>query len=57
MEHLAELKGVLFVGELETAGDEDKHPAGWTRGLTINGGDVVLALLEREASELGNDVL
>lgn len=57
MEHLAELKGVLFAGELETTGDEDKHPASWTRRLTINGGDVVLALLEREASELGNDVL
>ena len=57
MEHLAELEGVLFTGELEIAADADEHAAGGARGLAIDGGDAVLALLEREAGELGNDVL
>ena len=54
---LAELESVLFAGELEVAADEDEHAAGGARGLAINGGDAVLALLEREAGELSDDVL
>lgn len=54
---LAELERVLFAGELESAGDEDEHAAGRTRGLAIDGSDRVLALLERERGELGDDVL
>nr|GMD80722.1 calmodulin-binding transcription activator 4 [Ipomoea batatas] len=38
-------------------GDEDEHAAGGTRGLAIDGSDRVLALLERERGELGDDVL
>lgn len=56
MEHLAELEGVLFAGELEVTADEDEHAAGGAGGLAIDGGDAVLALLEREAGELGDDV-
>lgn len=48
---------MLLTGELEIAADEDEHAAGWARGLAIDGGDAVLALLEREACELGHDVL
>lgn len=54
---LAELESVLFASELKIAGDKDEHAAGGTRGLAIDGGDVVLALLERKAGELGDDVL
>lgn len=55
--NLAELEGVLFASELKVSGDEDEHAVGGTRGLAIDGGDVVLALLERKAGELGDDVL
>lgn len=48
---------MLFASELEIAGDKDEHSGGGTRGLAIDGGDVVLALLERKAGELGDDVL
>lgn len=48
---------MLFASELKVSGDEDEHAVGGTRGLAIDGGDVVLALLERKAGELGDDVL
>lgn len=48
---------MLLAGELEVAGDENEHTGGGTRRLTVDGGDVVLALLERERGELGDDVL
>lgn len=54
---LAELKCVLFAGELERAGDEDEHAAGGTGRLAIDSSDRVLALLERKRGELGDDVL
>jgi len=57
MEHLAELESVLFASELKIPGDKDEHAAGGTRRLAIDGGDVVLALLEGEAGELSDDVL
>lgn len=57
MEHLAELERVLFTGELEIAADEDEHATGGTRGLAIDCGDAVLALLEREVGQLRNNVL
>lgn len=47
----------MFAGELEVAANEDEHAAGGARGLAIDGGDGVLALLEREAGEFGYDVL
>ncbi len=56
MEYLAELESVLFAGELEVTADEDEHTSGGARGLAIDGGDAVLALLERERGELGDDV-
>ena len=55
--NLAELEGVLLTGELEITGYEDDHAASGTRGLAIDGGDGVLALLEGEAGELGDDAL
>lgn len=55
--NLAELESVLFTSELKIAGDKDEHTTGGTRRLTIDGGDVVLTLLEREAGELSDDVL
>lgn len=48
---------MLFTGKLEVAADEDKHAAVDAGGLAIDGGDAVLALLEGEAGELGDDVL
>ena len=48
---------MLFAGELEVAANEDEHAAVDAGGLTVDGGDGVLALLEGEAGELGNDVL
>jgi len=57
MEHLAEFESVLLARELEVAANEDEHAAGGARRLAIDGGDAVLALLEREASELGYDIL
>lgn len=55
--NLAELESVLFASELKISGDKDEHTTGGTRRLTIDGGDVMLALLEREAGELSDDVL
>ena len=46
----------MFAGELEVTADEDEHAAGGARGLAIDGGDAVLALLEREAGELSDYV-
>jgi len=57
MEHLAELESMLFTSELEATGDEDEHAAGGTRRLAVDGGDCVLALLERESGELRYDAL
>jgi len=47
---------VLFAGELKVAADEDEHAAVDTGRLAVDGGDGVVALLEREGSELGDDV-
>ncbi|KAF2292928.1 hypothetical protein GH714_029910 [Hevea brasiliensis] len=41
----------------KVAGDKDEHATGRARGLTIDGGDAVLALLEGKASKLSDDVL
>lgn len=57
MEHLTKFEAVLFAGELEIAADEDEHAACGSRGLTVDGGDAVLALLEGKAGELSNNVL
>jgi len=48
---------MLFAGELEITTDEDKHTAVSARRLTIDGGDGVMALLERERSEFSDDIL
>lgn len=55
--HLAELESMLFTGELEVTGDKDEHATSRARGLTIDCGDAVLALLEGKASKLSDDVL
>lgn len=47
LKNLCSLEGVLLAGELEVAGDENKHTGGGTRKLTVDGGDVELALLEK----------
>ncbi|XP_020202557.1 uncharacterized protein LOC109788280 [Cajanus cajan] len=47
---------VLFSGELEVAADEDEHAGVDAGGLAVDGGDGVVALLEREGSEFGDDV-
>ena len=57
MGYLAELEGVLLAGELEVAADEDEHAAGGGGGLAVDGGDGVVALVEGEGGELGDDVL
>ncbi len=57
MEHLTELELMLFALKLEIAADKDKHTIGWAGRLAIHGRDVVLALLEREAGELADNVL
>ena len=57
MGYLAELEGVLLAGELEVAADEDEHAAGGRGGLAVDGGDGVVALVEGEGGELGDDVL
>jgi len=46
---------VLFASELEVAADKDKHASVDTGGLAVDGGDGVVALLEREGSELSDD--
>lgn len=48
---------MLFTSELQATTDKDEHATSGARGLTINGGDVVLALLEWETGQLGDDVL
>jgi len=48
---------VLLAGELEVTGDENEHTGGGTRRLAIDSGDIVLALLEGERCELGDDAL
>lgn len=55
--YLTESQSVLFTSKLEISADENKHTAGRSRWLTIDGGDAVFALLEREGGELGDDVL
>lgn len=55
--YLTELEGMLFSGELKIPANKDKHTAGRTRWLTIDGIDVVLALLERETGKLRYDIL
>ncbi|KAJ6702202.1 hypothetical protein OIU74_013366 [Salix koriyanagi] len=47
----------MFAGELEITGDKNKHTTSRTRRLAINGGDVMLALLERESNKFRNDIL
>lgn len=47
---------MLFAGELEVTTDEDEHAVVDAGGLTIDGGDGVVALLEREGIEFGDDV-
>jgi hypothetical protein len=41
---------VLFAGELEITGDENKHTTSRTRRLAINGSDVMFALMKRKSS-------
>jgi len=55
--YMAELERVLFTDELENSGDKNKHASSTTRKLTINGGDEMLALLERESNKFNNDIL
>lgn len=47
---------MLLAGELEVSRDEDDHSAGGAGGLAIDGGNLMLALLEGKTSELGDDV-
>ena len=47
VEHLAELEHMILAGQLQVAADEHHHAALRARGLAVDGGDVVLALLER----------
>ena len=54
--YLTELEGMLFAGNLKISTDEDEHATRGARGLAIDGGDVVLALLEGEGGELSDDV-
>lgn len=54
--YLTELERVLLTSELQIAGDEDEHSAGGARGLAIDGANLMLALLERQTRELGDDV-
>ena len=55
--YLTELEDMLFTRKLEIAADKDKHATSGAGGLAVDGGDVVLALLEGEGGELGDDVL
>lgn len=57
MEHLAKLERVLFAGELEITGHENKHSTGGARRLAINGGDLMLALLEGQTGEFTSNIL
>jgi len=47
---------VLFASDLEVATDKDKHAGVDAGGLPVDAGDGVVALLEREGSELSNNV-
>lgn len=55
--YLTELQGMLLAWELEITGDENEHPAGGSRRLAVNGGDLMLTLLKRQPGELRHDVL
>lgn len=57
MEHLTKLESVLLASELEIAGDEDEHAAAGSGRLAIDGGNGMLALLEGEGREFGDDAL
>jgi len=57
VEHLTELQRVLLAGKLQVAAHEHNHAARGARRLAVRGGDVVLALLEREPVELVADGL
>lgn len=48
---------MLFPGKLQVPAHKHEHPSGRPRRLAIDSGDVMLALLERQAVELGADVL
>ena len=47
---------MLFAGNQKISTNEDEHATKGARGLAIDGGDVVLPLLEREGGELSDDV-
>ena len=47
---------MLLVRNLKISTNEDKHATRGAGGLAIDGGDVVLALLEGEGGELSDDV-
>lgn len=56
--NLTELEWMLLARKLKIATDEDKHRRrGRVRGLTIDGGDAVLALPKGKTSELGYNIL
>lgn len=46
---------MLLPSKLEITGDENKDTTGRAGGLAIDGGDSMVALLERESSELVDD--
>jgi len=52
MEHLAKLQQMLLSRELQIPAHKHNPTAGRPRGLAVDSGDVVLALLEGEAVEL-----
>lgn len=54
---MAELESVLFTDELEIGGDKNKHATSRTRKLAINGGDEILALLERKSNRFSSDIM
>lgn len=57
MEALGEFKWVCFLVDEELAGDHTDHIAIWRRWLGIQGGNLVLNLLEWQGGELLNDGL
>ncbi|CAH9061713.1 unnamed protein product [Cuscuta europaea] len=57
MKHLAKLKWVLFTAKLKVATDKYEKAAVSSRGLEVNGGDMVQALRKREVHQLLFDVL
>ncbi|MFS7970341.1 hypothetical protein Hanom_Chr09g00819901 [Helianthus anomalus] len=44
--YLTELKSVLFTRKLQIPTNKDEHTASRSRGLAVDGGDGVFALLE-----------